>query len=190
MLKRFLYMSILLPLLACSTVNSLFSNSPGGEPDPEEQAVYAVLFSDYHRDRIVLKETTDSGLGFMNQDSLPQELPGLSPGLWSDYLARNDRAYPLSAEMEIGVNYVFLDDREMGDIFDDSVNGWEEFYRRYPDLPGITTLSRVGFNRERTEALVYMGAQFHYLAGAGNLYRLEKQDGVWKIVEKVMLWIS
>ncbi len=35
-----------------------------------------------------------------------------------------------------------------------------------------------------------MGAQFHYLAGAGNLYRLEKQDGVWKIVEKVMLWIS
>ena len=78
----------------------------------------------------------------------------------------------------------------MGDIFDDSVNGWEEFYRRYPDSPGITTLSRVGFNRERTEALVYMGAQLHYLAGAGNLYRLEKQDGVWKIVEKVMLWIS
>lgn len=138
----------------------------------------------------MLSDTTDSGFDFQGQTDMPGGMPGLSGDLWKDYLAHNDKAYPLSTEMDLGVGYTLIDADDMNVIFNDFENGWEEFYRRYPNSPGITTLSRAGFNQDGTEALVYMGAQFHYLAGAGNLYRLEKQDGVWKIVEKMMLWIS
>lgn len=190
--KRFLLLTITLSMIACSTVNRFFSRTPQGDLDldREEQAIYAVLLSDYDRPSIVLSQTTDSGFEFTGETSQPEGLPDLSGELWENYLDRNDRSYPLSTEMEIGREYTLLDDEEMSDIFNNYEDGWDEFYRRYPDSPGITTFSRVGFNPDRTEALVYMGAQFHYLAGSGNLIRLEKQDGVWKIMDEIMLWIS
>lgn len=190
--KRFLLLTITLSMIACSTVNRFFSRTPQGDLDldREEQAIYAVLLSDYDRPSIVLSQTTDSGFEFTGETSQPEGLPDLSEELWENYLVRNDRSYPLSTEMEIGREYTLLDDEEMSDIFNNYEDGWDEFYRRYPDSPGITTFSKVGFNPDRTEALVYMGAQFHYLAGSGNLIRLEKQDGVWKIMDEIMLWIS
>ncbi len=191
MLKRFFYVSITLSLLACSTVNRFLLQPTRGDLDAEEQAVYAALLSNYDvRERVVLSKTTDSGFEFTGQTEQPQGMPGLSEELWQDYLAQNDRSYPLSQGMEVGVEYVLLDAEEMSDIFSNYEDGWNEFYSRYPDSPGITTFSRVGFNPDRTEALVYMGTQFHYLAGAGNLVRLEKQNGEWKIVDRMMLWIS
>ena len=188
--RWFLILSLPLLLMACSTGKRPPLEIPEENLDLEEQAIYLVLLSDYHGETIVLSETTDSGFEFRGQTDMPGGMPGLSEDLWKDYLARNDKAYPLSRGMEVGVEYVLIDTGEMSEIFNDFEDGWEEFYNRYPGSPGITTLSRAGFNQEGTEALVYMGAQFHYLAGAGNLYRLEKQDGVWKIVDKVMLWIS
>jgi hypothetical protein len=190
MIKRFLYVSLTLSLLACSTVNRFLSQPAGGDLDAEEQAVYSVLLRDYDRPSIVLSQTTDSGFDFTGQTKKPNGMHHLSRELWEDYLARNDRSYPLSTEMAIGREYTLLDAEEMSDIFTNYQDGWEEFYIRYPDSPGITTFSRVGFNQDRTEALVYMGTQFHYLAGAGNLIRLEKKDGEWKIVDRMMLWIS
>jgi hypothetical protein len=188
--KRFLFLAIALSTIACSTVNRFFSEPYQGDRDVDEQAVYSFLLSGTERDRVVISRTTDSGFDFTGKSDMPQEMPGLSRELWEDYLARNDRSYPLPTDMEIGVEYVLLDDDEMSDIFTHYEDGWEEFYSRYPDSPGITTLSRVGFNRDGTEALVYMGTQLHYLAGTGNLLRLEKTDGVWKVMEEIMLWIS
>ncbi len=188
--KRLLFLIVPLSMLACSTVSRFFSHPTPGNMEAEEQAVYAVLLSDYDRPSIVLRETTESGFDFTGQTDKPAGMSDLSQELWEDYLDRNNRSYPLSTEMEIGREYTLLDAKEMSDIFNNFQDGWDEFYRRYPDSPGITTLSRVGFNQDGTEALVYMGSQFHYLAGAGNLVRLEKQDGEWKIVDKMMLWIS
>lgn len=190
MLKRFLLLILTLFMIACSTVNRFFSTPIPGNLEAEEQAVYSVLLSEYDRQSIVLSQTTDSGFDFTGQTGMPDGIAGLSQDLWDDYLGRNDRSYPLSTEMEIGREYSLLEAEEMSDIFSNHEDGWSEFYRRYPDSPGITTLSRVGFNQDRTEALVYMGTQFHYLAGAGNLIQLEKKNGEWKIKDKTMLWIS
>jgi hypothetical protein len=190
MKKYILLLALVLFMLSCSTVNRFFSKPQLGDLDAEEQAVYVVLLSDYDRPSIVLSQTTDSGFDFTGQTEKPNGMPNLSRELWEEYLARNDRSYPLSPEMAIGRQYTLLGGEEMSDIFNNYGDGWEEFYRRYPDSPGITTLSRVGFNQDGTEALVYMGAQLHYLAGAGYLIRLEKQNGEWKIVDKMMLWVS
>jgi hypothetical protein len=189
--KRFLLSFFLVFLPACSAMNRFLPPTPPpGDLDAEERAVYKVLLSDFQRENIVLSETTESGFEFRGQSDMPQGMPGLSKALWSNYLDRNDRSYLLATDMEIGKEYTLLDGQEMGELFSDSNKGWDEFYRRYPGSPGITTFSKVGFNAEMTEALVYMGTQLHYLAGTGNLVRLEKQDGVWKVVDQIMLWIS
>lgn len=41
-----------------------------------------------------------------------------------------------------------------------------------------------------TKALVYVGNQYHWLAGTGYYYFLEKVDGAWQIINELMIWIS
>jgi len=71
-------------------------------------------------------------------------------------------------------------------------NGWDRFYAKYPKSPGIITISRVGFNRRGDMAMVYVGSQSHYLAGAGQIHVLRKQDGKWVEVPAFILpmWVS
>lgn len=61
-------------------------------------------------------------------------------------------------------------------------DGWAMFYEKYPDSPGIIKLSRVGFSRDGSVAIVYMGNQSQWLAGSGGLVAFEKKDGQWRIL--------
>jgi hypothetical protein len=78
----------------------------------------------------------------------------------------------------------------MTSIFGQNQDGWQLFYEQYPDAPGITTLSRVGFNYAFDQALVYVGTLSHYLAGAGYYVLLKKVNGSWIVDQQVMSWIS
>jgi hypothetical protein len=64
------------------------------------------------------------------------------------------------------------------------------FYERYPNTPGITTLSRVGFNEPLDQALVYIGTMSHWKAGVGYYVLLSKVNGSWLVEQQVMTWIS
>jgi hypothetical protein len=78
----------------------------------------------------------------------------------------------------------------MNQIFAVNQDGWQVFYARFPEAPGIISLSRVGFNDRLDQALVYLGNQSHWLAGAGHFYLLKKVNGAWTVDQKVMTWIS
>ena len=66
------------------------------------------------------------------------------------FRSRNDAAYPISPDMNIGGPYTLLSQAGRQQIFGENQSGWEIFYERYPQAPGITTLSRVGFNNSWT----------------------------------------
>lgn len=83
------------------------------------------------------------------------------------------------------VDYVLLNEKESQDI-----KGWDEFYKKYPNSPGIISVSRVGFNKEKNQAVVYVGLQSDYLAGRGVIFLLEKKDNSWQIKKQTLLWIS
>ncbi|HNW92689.1 MAG TPA: hypothetical protein PKM88_07270 [bacterium] len=63
-------------------------------------------------------------------------------------------------------------------------------YARYPGAQGITSFSRVGFNQDKTEALVYVGTTRGFLWGYGGTMLLRKQDGRWRKVQQFVSWIS
>jgi hypothetical protein len=51
-------------------------------------------------------------------------------------------------------------------------------------IGGVIELSAVGFNADKTVAVVYM------LGGKGTSFVLEKQNGKWKVSSALTLWVS
>lgn len=84
--------------------------------------------------------------------------------------------------------YELLPIREMKAMFGAGGEaGWLAFYERYPDAPGFLALSRVGFNADRTEAVVRV---LHLRSGTwGNedalLFRLK--SGRWVLAGRRQL---
>jgi hypothetical protein len=196
MKKCILLLALALSMIACSTVTRYLPKTPSGDLESEEQAVYSIVLAAPPGKILVLSDTTQSGFDYLGNTRestkyIRNSMPTLSGETLESYLKRNDQSYPLPADMDLGREYRLINDEEKNGIFgSDAYDGWDEFYRRYPDASGSTTVSKVGFNRNLSEALVYVGSQSAPLAGTGNLIRLEKKDGVWKVMDMVMLWIS
>ena len=58
-------------------------------------------------------------------------------------------------------------------------DGWEGFRLHFPDSAGYLILSGVGFNADRTIALVYVEHRCGGLCGAAHYYILQKRNGRW-----------
>jgi hypothetical protein len=68
--------------------------------------------------------------------------------------------------------------------------GWQGFYKEYPEAGGYWIFSRPGYNSARNEAVLSVSHQCGELCGTGHLYFLTKQNGEWKVQNRLMLWIS
>jgi hypothetical protein len=123
-------------------------------------------------------------------DRMIQNMHNVDQKTADSFRVRNDAAYPVLPGMDLGNAYVLLSQAEMRQIFSQNRDGWQLFYEKYPVAPGITTLSRVGFNTTLDQALVYVGTLSHWLAGAGYYVLLKKVNGVWIVDQQVMSWIS
>lgn len=163
--------------------------------ESEEAGVYAALLEQLHgsAERYVMEEQTApslSGGDDQTADYIVENMPALQPETLDGFRQRNALSYLLNDRLTLSVPVVRISEREREEIFGEPGAGWDEFYRRYPGSPGLMELSRVGFNQGRTQALVYIGVQSHYLAGIGLYVLLEKENDRWIIREQVMAWIS
>ena len=71
--------------------------------------------------------------------------------------------------------------------------GWEGFYKKYPDSGGFIDLSAVGFNADKSIAVLSKGGWCGDLCGSGDYYVLQKKDGRWTPLEwtgQKCSWIS
>jgi len=186
---------------APSSDNSASTNRE--DTDSEEYAVYAAVLNRYFENQsvrlVVVRKFTE---GFRTDD--PNQLRQLAPGSFllgavnqatlDDYISKNrNRQYELLEKglLALKGKSALVTAREMTETFGRNCDqGWQVFYRRYPHAQGVTTLSRVGFDQARTQALVYRGTQSQCLAGAGHFIILEKSGGNWLIKRETMVWIS
>ena len=154
---------------------------------------------------------SDKTSGFLIPFSYRSEISKLSPKpdktTIRSFLNRNDGEYPESQLNEktlsvIGrypinkyitfkIPHVLLNDQEMDEILSSQDEPrWDEFYRRYPTSRGIVFLSRVGFNRNMTQALLYFTVAVDSGSIEGYLFLFEKQSGGWKESARTLVWIS
>jgi hypothetical protein len=63
----------------------------------------------------------------------------------------------------------------------DEASGWELLYEKYPNSYGFVYLSRVGFNADLSQALVYISASHYEWSIEGSYYLMTRNDGRWEV---------
>jgi hypothetical protein len=184
-------------LPACTPAATALPTPAQDEQRALESAVYTALFEAiYGTPRMyVLSENTSpalegvAGLEGAVMTILPQ-LAGLEQATLASFGERNQNADALAADMDLGLPYVLLSAAEYDEIFAINTSSWDVFYTRFPNSPGLTTVSRVGFNEDWSQALVYVGTISHWKSGSGMYVLLGNSSGTWQVVEQVLAWIS
>jgi hypothetical protein len=196
MFKKLLLLPLAFFVTACTAQPTSLPTPAADQIDVEEQAVYAFLLPEMyqHRGYVIMNTTATSATGVDNTAQtlayVLQNLHGVNPETVDSFRARNAMAQPLPSDMDLGGPYTLLSQASKNEIFSQNQSGWDIFYNHYPQAPGITTLSRVGFNAALDQALVYIGTQSNWLAGSGYYILLKKVNGAWSIDQRVMVWVS
>lgn len=100
----------------------------------------------------------------------------------SDYVKLNEKTWLLQqASFKLGTPPKLISSEELKSIFDRGK--WASFYRQYEDSDGLIELSAVGFNSDKTVAVVYMGHSCGALCGGGRFHVLQKKEGKWAPLE-------
>lgn len=167
---------------------------------PEEYAVYSVLiermFIRKEVELIVITRKTsayssDPGKLGETLDRVRKAMPGLKPETMADFQTKNNQPSLLDKLFDLKAKVALISADEIEQFFGRGGGWWEAFYRRYPKSQGLLTLSQVGFNPEKNQALVYVGNQRGGLDGEGSYILLTRgEDDDWVIVDSAGMWIS
>ncbi|MHC4944391.1 MAG: hypothetical protein ACYTG7_15350 [Planctomycetota bacterium] len=183
----------------------------------EEDAVYAAYFSsDYYSiyDLLVIQSLTSIWFSLNADDDNFYRKVGLDPSdpevrnrdparllgirlrrmniphdVLKSFHERNKQRVHHREDMDLGIDYVLLSRKENNRIFSQG-KGWRLFREEFPDARGLTVLSRVGLNDDRTVALLYVGFYGGMLWGDGFVILFKKIDGTWKRAAGLRIWVS
>jgi hypothetical protein len=195
--------------MKASPLQSQSSSSQGrtlGVPtvqDPDEYAVWsAVLSKEYgyrNLQRLVIKDRTALEVKPERLDKLEKGLAEMVP----DLEGKNETKYALENKFGVRLPCVLISAETENRLFpfasitvldreavDKVQKSWHEFYQEYPGAQGVLTLSRVGFNSDKSQAVVYVTNHASPLIGAGELFLLAKKNGAWKILKVHPVWFS
>lgn len=157
----------------------------------EDYAVYSAILTDEQPDAelIVINDHTSHGL-IANAKNFSNSISNLSEDIIQDYQIKNEDDLKLSNNFLIKNKISFLSDKEENQIFRKGQDGWANFHKKFPKANVIISFSRVGLNKERTQALVSVSTGCGWLCGEGNFILLQKESGKWIIQNKIRLWVS
>lgn len=181
--------TLIVALLACQGVRSA---------RPAERVVQAlVLDSLFVRDTtqqiVVSDSTVAERTAALDEDhaSALRRLGPLAKGLRADFEARlGTRRRVDSLRTRVPMRRFTVVERARLGAHRNPTSFWEAFYRRFPGSPGLVTLSRVGFGRDGTSALV----RVEYGCGGrcgGTIYvLLANESGKWRVIRTARSRIS
>jgi hypothetical protein len=185
-----------------STWRSLYQ--PVRDNSAEEYAVYSTIIDKlHHEDRLrvfVLRDHTAPCVRmdeWCTQKQVRNRLPNLRPETLDDYLIQNEKSAALSESFNLQPPAVMLSDQDLPELLvktklqfnfsplPGSKIQWGKFYDRYPLSPGLISLSRVGFDPQINQALVYEEILGNADGTWGRYLVLTKESGRWLIEDKI-----
>lgn len=160
--------------------------------DPDAYVIYSLLLPDeqsygFAKGTLVIRQETVATV----------KLDGacLDPGAAREFkeaiedYERHNKPLLLQREFKIDKPYELVNTETIGTLIRDF--NWDDFYKRYPDSGGIIRVSAVGFNRQKTLAIVNTGSSCNNLCGRGSFVLLKKVHGKWKAVPGIhCAWAS
>lgn len=131
--------------------------------------------------------------GYLEQ--IKEMIPALSLETVNGFISANEKEVSLKKAFKLELNHVLVEKSELKKIFKEEtgmseMSEWEKFYEKYPDSGGIVSVSRVGFNPAKDQALVYMEHWCRSTCGTGHYILLGKEQNEWKFLKSFSPWIS
>lgn len=170
------------------------------EREAMEQELYVALLEAETSAKVVILSTQSAIYGDWNAlkssteaereaqyERVHSSLARLTTETWNDFIAVHGEPIVLPDTLPLDREYEVLTPTELSEIW--QIGDWETFYTTYPNS-GLFNLSRVGFNANQTQALVYMEQWCPGKCGEGNLYLLEKEAGGWRVIGKNLIFIA
>jgi hypothetical protein len=180
--------------------------------DVEEYAVYSAFIKQKYlqpdrRDGFKVNGTVVEGFGpdrieevvilpqtlvtldyYVPMTKLRAMLPPVAQPAFSDYLARNDRSYPVVANFDLKVPYGLFskeDGNAESPVVNQSKARLSHFVARHPNALGYLSLSKVGFTTDYKVAVVgFAQTDFSVHSNStrmwGGLAALRKEGGKWR----------
>jgi hypothetical protein len=179
MLSRLLFLVItfsLLPQSAAVTKDEL----PAPYADADAYEVYSTILPSEWPLRVakaktvVILSATKSYEMCLRPEKESEEMIGSAI---SDYIKLNKKTWRLQQKFSLGIPSITISSDELKSAFEQA--GWDGFYKQHPNSGGWIELSAVGFNADKTVAVVYMGHNCGMLCGGGGFHVLRKKEGKW-----------
>jgi len=194
-IARVVQSAVVLGCVLCVCVPA--QNSAAGKYDEDAYEIYSLLVSGdqayrFANGTLVIQQETVTSEKLDDSCLTPQAAREFRDAI-EDYRRHNERLL-LQRNFNIDKPYELVNTETIGTLIKDC--NWDDFYKRYPDSGGIFMMSAVGFNRQRTLAIVYtwrnvkLACNNHCSAGscpvpagaAENFHFLKKTNGKWKLV--------
>jgi hypothetical protein len=170
------------------------SNSDAGVSD-EEYEIYSAAIKQMYvqpETKLLIIEERTFRYDFASENDEPwrEKKKGLTidQSAAEDYEARNSQHWLLNkASFKLPVKINLITDLDLKAIFHGNWGElqWINYYRRFPDSRGFVMLSRIGFNTERTQALLYVGSRCGPGCGDIHFLLLEKANGTWTTKKEI-----
>jgi hypothetical protein len=166
----------------------------------DETGVYTALFQEIYQAAkgrpIVLADQTALGVPPGMIAKIPVQglqtkafLDKVSPEVKQEYTQINHTSEKLLSPCRFAPECVTEDVADLALQLKNS-KAWVRFFKKYPNTPGIIVVSRIGFNHDHTQAVVYTGYTCGTMCGQGEYARLAKNNGVWVVEDHTVVWIS
>jgi hypothetical protein len=164
-----------------------------GTISDEREVLSVCLDHLYLGDGQVVRSLTRSGLHRPTEartiSYVRDNFEGLNEETLADFLAKNRERHPVEPDLNPGGRLICVDDKEFEHFFRDG-EGWERFRRTFPESDGTLRFSRVGLDRDMTQAIFYAGQQFDWNVGSGGFWLFSHTDGAWVASGRLGNWIS
>lgn len=167
--------------------------------ETEEYAIYSTLlnrlYEGGHSDRVLIRDRTSiDGFNYKAHDNVLEEvmrqLPLMQAETLGSFFDANEQSHPFDKSLRLPGASRFVDARQIESYFSEGGGGWHAFNCDYPHYGGFITLSKVGFNRDMNQAIVYFSSVCGETCGAGSLVFLVKEGAVWRIKGTAFNWVS
>jgi hypothetical protein len=165
--------------------------------DPEAYVVYAALIatevprrSDKAKQLVIQRETVVNKDCMVSGGALATDWKPVA----DDFKLQNARVRFILPDRDLHRPYVVVTQKDLLAFFSRNGGSWPAFYKQYPDSGGYVEVSAVGFDRSKTQAMVYVSHYCGGLCGGGSYHLLEKSGGTWREADvpgiSACMWIS
>lgn len=123
-------------------------------------------------------------------EELRQRIPLMKQETLDSFREANRQSYPFDNRLRLPGHITWIAAEDIKSYFVEGGGGWQAFKRDYEGVPGFFTFSKVGFNRDMNQALLYFTSTWGEKCGITSIVFLVKEDGAWRIKGSIESSIS